>query len=285
MTFIRSIRSDSRDITLKKYGSPAPELLITDQDTVSVAFLDTETTGIDRANDKIIEIAVKLVKFEGPTGKILAIDHTYESFNDPEEDISTEITQLTGITNEMVEGHSIDWNSVDAIFQDSDLVVAHNAGFDRAFVDRYSAISSDKIWACSVHDIDWLGRGFTSAKQELLCYWHGFYFEAHRAMNDVDALIHLLTHNSYENRPLLELIKNSKSPEYVIFAENFTYDPVKKDIVKAHKYKWAPQDKIWYKKVSFDELEREKDWLTVTIYDSVFKGRVEEINLNDKYKL
>ena len=286
MTFIRSIRSDLKDITLKEYGSPAPELLITDQDTVSVAFLDTETTGIDRANDKIIEIAVKLVKFEAPTGKILAIDQTYESFNDPEEDISTEITQLTGITNEMVEGHSIDWNSVDAIFQDSDLIVAHNAGFDRAFVDRYSPVSSDKIWACSVHDIDWLGRGFTSPKQELLCYWHGFYFEAHRAMNDVDALIHLLTHNSYdEDRPLLELIKNSKSPEYVIFAENFTYDPVKKDIVKAHKYKWAPKDKIWYKKVSLEELDREKDWLTVAIYDSVFKGRVEEINLNDKYKL
>ena len=110
MTFIRSIRSDSRDITLKEYGSPAPELLITDQDTVSVAFLDTETTGIDRANDKIIEIAVKLVKFEATTGKIISIDHIYESFNDPEEDISTEITQLTGITNEMVEGHSIDWN-------------------------------------------------------------------------------------------------------------------------------------------------------------------------------
>ena len=127
MTFIRSIRSDSKDITLKKYGSPGPELLITDQDTISIAFLDTETTGIDRANDKIIEIAVKLVKFEATTGKTLAINHTYESFNDPEEDISTEITQLTGITNEMVEGHTIDLNSVDAIFQESDLVVAHNA--------------------------------------------------------------------------------------------------------------------------------------------------------------
>ena len=45
------------------------------------------------------------------------------------------------------------------------------------------------------------------------------------------------------------------------------------------------KDKIWYKNVGLDELEREKEWLTVAIYDSVFKGRVEEINLNDKYKL
>jgi len=286
MTFINSINKESNRIVLKELDTPAPELLITDQDCMNIAFLDTETTGIDRANDKIIEIAVKLVKFEAPTGKILSIDQTYESFNDPEEDISIEITQLTGITNEMVEGHSIDWDRVDNIFQDSDLIVAHNAGFDRAFVDRRSSVSQSKIWACSISDIDWLGRGFTSPKQELLCYWHGFYFDAHRAMNDVDALIHLLTHGSYEDdRPLLELIDNAKKPVYVIFADNFKYDPVKKDIVKANKYRWNPDDKIWYKKVNFDELDSEKDWLTATIYDQVFEGRVEEINLNDKYKL
>ena len=286
MTFINSINKESNRIVLKELDTPAPELLITDQDCMNIAFLDTETTGIDRANDKIIEIAVKLVKFEAPTGKILSIDQTYESFNDPEEDISIEITQLTGITNEMVEGHSIDWDEVDSIFEDSDLIVAHNAGFDRAFVDRHSSVSQSKIWACSISDIDWLGRGFTSPKQELLCYWHGFYFDAHRAMNDVDALIHLLTHGSYEDdRPLLELMDNAKKPVYVIFADNFKYDPVKKDIVKANKYRWNPDDKIWYKKVNFDELDSEKDWLTATIYDQVFEGRVEEINLNDKYKL
>ena len=37
--------------------------------------------------------------------------------------------------------------------------------------------------------------------------------------------------------------------------------------------------------VSLDELEHEKDWLTVTIYDQVFKGRVEEIIPSNKYKL
>ena len=71
MTFIRSVRSDSKDITLKKYGSPGPELLITDQDTISIAFLDTETTGIDRSNDKIIEIALKLVKVEAQPARLL----------------------------------------------------------------------------------------------------------------------------------------------------------------------------------------------------------------------
>jgi len=286
MTFIKSIKTELKKITLKEYDTPAPELLITDQECITIVFLDTETTGVNRASDKIIELALKVVKFEKASGKIVSIDKEYESFNDPGEEISQEITMLTGINDEMVEGQTIDWERVDAILKDAEIVVAHNAGFDRAFVDRYSSVSPNKIWACSINDIDWLGRGFTSSKQELLCYWHGFYFDAHRAMNDVDALIHLLTHPSYETeRPLLELIENSQKPTYVIFATNFNYDPVKKDIVKANKYKWNAEDKVWYKTVSFDDLDKEKDWLTVAIYDFIFEGRVEEINLNDKYKL
>ena len=286
MTFIKSIKTELKRITLKEYDPPAPELLITDQECISIAFLDTETTGVNKASDKIIELALKVVKFEKASGKIVSIDIEYESFNDPGEEISQEITILTGINDEMVEGQTIDWETVDAILKDAEIVVAHNAGFDRAFIDRYSSVSPDKIWACSMQDIDWLGRGFTSSKQELLCYWHGFYFDAHRAMNDVDALIHLLTHPSYEaDRPLLELIENSQKPTYVIFATNFNYDPVKKDIVKANKYRWNAEDRVWYKTVSFDDLDKEKDWLTVAIYDFIFEGRVEEINLNDKYKL
>ena len=286
MTFINSVRDDSNKITLKKHDPPSPELLITDQHCISMAFLDTETTGIDRANDKIIEIAIKVVKVESTSGKILSIEGSYESFNDPEEDISTEITLLTGIDNKMVDGESIDWDAVDRLLGKADIIIAHNAGFDRAFVDRHSSTSPGKIWACSISDIDWLKRGFTSSKQELLCYWHGFYFDAHRAMNDVDALIHLVTHDSQgDDRALLELIESSKRPEYVIFADNFKYDPVKKDIVKGNKYRWDPEGKVWHKKVNLDELEHEKDWLTATIYDQVFEGRVEEINPNDKYKL
>ena len=286
MTFIKSIQTSENKIILKNLGAPSPGLLITDQECISIVFLDTETTGVNRANDKIIELALKMATFEKSSGIIVSIDQVYESFNDPGEEISQEITMLTGISNDMVQEQSIDWGMVDTILKDADIVVAHNASFDRAFVEKHSSVSPNKIWACSINDINWLGRGFSSAKQELLCYWHGFYFEAHRAMNDVDALIHLLTHPSYDvDRPVLELIENSQQPTYVIFATNFNYDPVKKDIVKANKYKWNPEEKIWYENVSFDILESEKEWLTGVIYDFHFEGRVDEINPVDKYKL
>ena len=56
-------------------------------------------------------------------------------------------------------------------------------------------------------------RDFKAFKQELLCIWHGFYYDSHRAMMDIDALIYLLSHPSYsDNKPIVELIQNAKKP-------------------------------------------------------------------------
>lgn len=285
MTFIKSSHKTDRVITLRKIDPPAPEVLFSEKPCINIAFLDVETTGLDRSKDTIIELAVKVVKLERETGLIVTIGNTYESFNDPGEEIDELITQITGITDTMVSGHIIDWDIVEQTLQMADLIVAHNAAFDRSFIDKYSTISREKVWACSIHDINWMNRGFTSAKQELLCYWHGFYFESHRAMNDVDALIHLLTHHAYDNdRPVLELIENANKSTYIIRALNFEYDPVKKDRVKANGYRWNANEKLWFKKVPYDDLETEKDWLTGIIYDTYFRGRVDEIKITDKYK-
>ena len=285
MTFIDQIRGKKNKIVLSYLGVPAPELLISDKECISLAFLDVETTGLDKRNDQIIELAVKVVNVEKTSGKIVSIEGDYESYNDPGFEISDRITQLTGIKNKDIKGRAIVWGHVDDLISNVDLIVAHNANFDRSFVDRNSVISVRKVWSCSVNDIDWLKRGFSSSKQELLCYWHGFFFDAHRAMNDIDALINLLTHSSYTSkRPIIELIQNSQKDQYIILAENFSYNEKKKEIIKRNKYMWNPDHKVWYKNVSEDSIEAEKKILAATIYDNVFQGRVKKIDPTDKYK-
>ena len=85
MSFISSIKKDGENITLYKCMEPMPELLISVEDVITIGFLDTETTGLDKSNDQVIELALKVVKFEENSGKIISIDHEYESFNDPNE--------------------------------------------------------------------------------------------------------------------------------------------------------------------------------------------------------
>ena len=286
MAFIKSLKANDGQIILRKYKPPSPELIISNDESISICFLDTETTGINRLTDQIIELAIKVVEFEQKSGKIISITGEYESFNQPDKEIGEHIVALTGINDDMVKDKYIEWDKVDYILKNVDLIVAHNASFDRAFVDRYSKITPNKIWACSIKDIDWLSKGFPNQKQELLCYWHGFYFDAHRAMNDVDALIHLMIHSYYDkDRPIIELINNAKKVIYKIYVTNFPYNEQKKDLIKSEGYRWNTKDKIWFKEVGEKELESEKTYLNKIIYDGDFKGMIEEVTLNKKYKI
>jgi DNA polymerase-3 subunit epsilon len=169
------------------------------------------------------------------------------------------------------------------VLNQADIIVAHNASFDRAFMDRYLPLSQDKVWVCSVSDINWPERGFGARGQEILCIWHGFYYESHRAMSDVDALIHLVTHEAEESdNAALELIANAAKPTYKIAALNSPFET--KDILKSRRYRWDPQNRYWWKNLVLDEIDTEKEWMADNIYNGHFQGRVDEIGLTDKHK-
>jgi DNA polymerase-3 subunit epsilon len=285
MTFIKNIKKDGSNIIIYKCPDPASEILISDEESFQVAFIDVETTGLFHYEDEIIELALKVLLIEKRTGKIIRVVSEFESFNEPDKSIDDRITKLTGISSKMVNGKKISWATVNENLKDVDLIISHNASFDRPFVDAYSEISESKLWACSIKDIDWFARGFTNVKQELLCLWHGFYFEAHRAINDVSALIHLLTHPSYNlERPLIELIENSEHESFNIWVTNFPYSATKKDKIKSKGYNWNVPKKLWFKRVLLENIEEEKSFLIDLIYFDTFRGLIESIDPVNKYK-
>lgn len=286
MAFLNQIINNDQKIQLYKFAGEGFVRLPDDyhnDNAVKVCFLDLETTGLNKDTCKIIEFAGKVTAIDKSNGALLGIVDEYESFNDPEESIEPEITRITGITDDIVAGHSIDWESVSRVLNQADIIVAHNASFDRSFMDRYLPLSQDKIWVCSVSDINWPERGFGARGQEILCIWHGFYYESHRAMSDVDALIHLVTHEAEElDNAALELIANAEKPTYKIAALNSPFET--KDILKSRRYRWDPQNRYWWKNLVLDEIDTEKEWMADNIYNGHFQGRVDEIGLTDKHK-
>ena len=119
--------------------------------------LDTETTGLNARKDEIIEIGVIAFTFDA-AGLIGDVTGVYGGLQQPRLSIPSEITRLTGITDEMVAGQSIDMAALQVLIEPADVLIAHNAGFDRPFCEAFSDLFSGKAWACSNSEIDWSSR-------------------------------------------------------------------------------------------------------------------------------
>ena len=94
--------------------------------------LDTETTGFDpKTGDRLIEVGCIEIVDLLPTGR------TYHSFVNPERSIPEDAIRVHGITNDKVKDAPIFAKMADEFLEfigDAPLI-AHNASFDRNFVD------------------------------------------------------------------------------------------------------------------------------------------------------
>ena len=100
----------------------------------TIVALDIETTGLDPQKDAILEIGA--VRFNGKR-----VEAEWETLLNPGRRIPPFITQLTGITNQMV-AQAPPLQDVLADLKDfvgDDPILGHNVGFDLAFLRRYGA--------------------------------------------------------------------------------------------------------------------------------------------------
>ena len=159
----------------------------------------------------------------------------------------------------MVKGQSIDLEQVSKMLSEAVIVIAHNARFDRPFVENLLSDFADIAWACSIADIDWNKEGFEGVKLEFLAYKFGFFYEGHRATIDCQAGIEILSRKfPVSGDPVLShLLKSARRTDIRLWAEGAPFD--RKDVLKKRGYRWSPGEngkrKAWYKDLSEDELD------------------------------
>jgi DNA polymerase III epsilon subunit-like protein len=231
--------------------------------------LDTETTGLNPRKDEIIEIGVVAFTFDA-TGSIGDVTGIYGGLQQPSVSIPSDIARLTGITNDMVVGKTIDMAVLEALIESADLLIAHNAGFDRPFCEAFSPLFSGKAWACSNSEIDWSLRGYEGTKLGYLIGQAGYFHDGHRAVDDCFALLEVLAREADgpASTAFAELYDASQRSRVRIFAENSPFDM--KDHLKARGYRWSDgsdgRPKSWWIEVREEALEDELRYLRAEIY-------------------
>lgn len=236
------------------------------QPTRRVIVLDTETTGLDSKSEKIIELAMLSVLVDAVKGLPVGPVSIYESFEDPGKPIPPQITEITGIDDSMVQGLRIDDAAVTALVEQADLVVAHNAGFDRPFVEARFPVFEGRAWACSFMGIDWKKEGSGSAKLEFLASERGWFYEAHRAQVDCHALLQVLAWPLANGQTgLSRLLTGAVQTRYKLRATGAPFEA--KDKLKARGYRWDGEGRVWWCSLASDALlEAECTWLKAEVY-------------------
>jgi DNA polymerase-3 subunit epsilon len=262
--------SRSKDYrVLRRLVPRPPSTPASGQETKVGILLDTETTGLDHRKDELIELG--MVKFDyTPDGRIVDIRDTFSAFNEPSGPIPPEVTELTGINDAMVAGHRIEEADVTAFVGDAVVVIAHNSGFDRKFVERYWPIFEHKAWGCSATEIDWRKHGFAGAQLGYLLNGAGFFHQAHRAVDDCHALLEVLALElpTTGSPALAVLLETARKKTLRVWAEQSPFDL--KDSLKRRGYRWNDgsdgRPKSWYIDVGETALDEEIAFLKAEIY-------------------
>ena len=233
----------------------------------TVVILDTETTGLDASRDQIVELALLRVQVDCQTGLPVGPMRVYDGLRDPGMPMPKIAREITGITDEMLAGQALDMAQIDSLLEGVDLVIAHNAGFDRPFVEGLLSKAQGLNWACSFADVDWTAAGHSSAKLGYLASSLGWFYEAHRAEMDCHALLKVLTAElpGLQTNGLAHLLSGAGMPSYRLQATGAPFGA--KDALKTRGYRWDGQSKVWHTRLGGDAaLQAECDWLSQAVY-------------------
>lgn len=251
----------------------------------TVLLLDTETTGLEASREHIIELAMLRVQIDGHTGCPFGHVTVYDGFEDPGCPIPPAITELTGIRDADVRGQRFQDEHIHQLLKGVDVVIAHNASFDRPFVEARFPAFAQLAWACSWADIDWKSAGHSSAKLEHLAARSGWFYDAHRANADCHALLTVLAQprQGDTGTHLNTLLTVAGQSHHKVYATGAPFET--KDLLKSRGYRWDNAQRVWVQLLRSDaDLETELLWLTDHVYlDHPSRVRVETLDARHRY--
>jgi DNA polymerase III subunit epsilon len=224
-----------------------------------ICVLDTETTGIDPHKDEVIEVGVALV--DTATRSILKV---FSSLVLPEE-LPPNWDKDTSLINPARHINNIDPEALIAdpciqpdlsafyeIIAESDVIVAHNAAFDRPLVDRMliskGKKSTSKSWICSNKYLSFPKQAKSRKLIHLAADHNISSLGAHRALADVFILSQLILLTDDIDKQ----IKSAMLPRFPHIVDKVRSFELK-DVAKEMGFRWNGDEKVWSRELTDQE--------------------------------
>lgn len=254
-------------------------------------YVDCESTGLDTRTDEVIELCCFPFEFTSD-GLITGFGEPLRWLNEPKKRIDESITKLTGITADAVRGNKIDEVRLNALLTTTDLVVAHNASYDRQMLERVNGLFKNRPWACSQTEAPWKDYGMSGSRLSYLMMEMGLFHDAHGALPDCMAGLRALQHVFANGRTALSyLLECARTVSHHIWAIDAPYES--KDLLKARGYFWNPGEdgrpKAWHKELRGEgALADEQQWLRDVAYGENYRYarcRFDRITAYDRFSV
>lgn len=243
--------------------------------------IDVETTGLDPRSDEVIELAMQRFRLD-TDGRIVETGRPRSWLEQPTKPIPPQVTRVTGLADADVAGRAISEGEATSMVLGSDFVVAHNAGFDRPFLERRLPLAAGRPWACSLADVDWAGLGREGRTLSALLSGMGWFYEAHRATVDVTALLHLLDGRLDDGSTIAgRMVGRARTPTWIVSAVNAPFSA--KDVLKERGYRWDGLRRTWSATVSDEARADEVAWATLMLYAGRREPDVRRITWEERY--
>lgn len=148
--------------------------------------VDTETTGLDPAEDQVVELGAATVRND-------RVEPVFHSLVNPGIPIPPEKSAIHGIADWHVADKSpldVEWHRFEPLVESADCLVAHHASFDRSFLPHVEG----KPWLDTKRFAQHLWPYAPNHRNQTLRYWKGLRLNSAAHSADGDALVtaHLL---------------------------------------------------------------------------------------------
>lgn len=232
--------------------------------------LDTETTGLDPATDYVIEVAACVFDLE-----LGCPIESYASLMRAPHNPIERVNRIPMAAIADARRPSEVWARVAELARDVDAVAAHNAEFDRSFVEaairglqqpavsldgseRSSARAGDELsgalagkpWCCTMDDFHWEG-GSKKLVEIALGYGLGV-ASAHRALADVDTMARTFARVRELGGSLPDLFRRAARPKALFYAV-ISFE--RRQVAKDHGFRWdeAKHGKNWFRTMPIED--------------------------------